>query len=115
MEVVRHFLGFAEDSDARAAEMCVGAVLRRQVPGVAGWPQGLRQPPRVAATERKGGRQRPSDESRTTALSGCAALPGLKAACLSATQTETAARMPQPKIVCKAQRCTLDFFVQGVP
>ena len=45
MEVVRHFLGFAEDSDARAAERCVGAVVRRQVPGVARWPQGCGGPP----------------------------------------------------------------------
>lgn len=46
-------------------------------------------------SERKAGRQRPNDESRTTALIGRAALPGLKAAWVSATQTGTAARMPR--------------------
>jgi hypothetical protein len=55
VEVVRHFLGFAEGSDARAAERCIGAVVRRQVPGVARWPQGLRQPPMVAARNVKEG------------------------------------------------------------
>ena len=70
MVVVRHFLGFAEESDARVRGECVGAdCFVGRMPRRRGWPQGMRLPPRGTGPRgEEGGRQRPSDESRTTAF-----------------------------------------------
>lgn len=47
MDAVRHFLGFAEDSDARVRGECVGAdCFVSRVPRRSGWPQRMRLPPR---------------------------------------------------------------------
>ena len=71
---------------------------------------------RGGGSERENARQRPKDESKTTALAGRAVLPGPKAAWVSATQTGLpTSRMPRPQIVCKATACVKDFSVQHVP
>ena len=70
----------------------------------------------VGSSERKDGRQRPNDESRTTALASCAALPGLKAAWVSMhMQTGTTPRMQRAQTLFKVKAQRADFIVHRAP
>ena len=81
MDAVRHFLGFAEDSDARVRDECVGAdCFVGRVPRRSGWPQGMRLPPRVlGSVGRRGGVSARAMSQGDHSLCGCTALPGPKA------------------------------------
>jgi hypothetical protein len=83
---VRHFLGFAEDSDARV-EDCVGAVFCWLIAGQEMTAQ-MRFPAiDVGWLERMGVSARVMSQDHS--LFGCAAPPGLKPLGVSATQTGT--------------------------
>ena len=116
MDAVRPFLGFAEDSDARVAERCVGAVSSSA--GGQTW-QDCRRDAAAAqgggGSERKDGRQRPNDESRTTAPRAARLFLVLKPLGCLRRRRITTTRMPSGQFDCKATAQTENCGLQRTP